>query len=63
MVMSLASCPTCGYALSTIGNKCRHCTSSFSPATSAKPFDAKILGQIIAAMVVLSVLLYLIFFR
>lgn len=58
--MSLESCPTCGYALSTIGNHCRHCPPAFL-ASSGKPFDAKQLSQIIAVLAILSVFGYLMF--
>lgn len=61
--MSLESCPTCGYALSTLGNHCRHCASSFSAVSSFRPFDAKHLPQIMTAVVVLGGFTYLIFFR
>jgi hypothetical protein len=61
--MPFEACPTCGYALSTLGNHCRHCPPTFMASTSAKPFDAKLLLQIIAALVVFSDLVYLIFFR
>lgn len=63
--MSLESCPTCGYALSTLGNHCRHCSSSRSfKATPAFPaFNAKYLPQIIMATVVFVAFAYLIFFR
>jgi hypothetical protein len=63
--MSLESCPTCGYALSTLGNHCRHCSSSrsFKATPSLPAFNAKYLPQIITATVVFVVLAYLIFFR
>jgi predicted amidophosphoribosyltransferase len=61
--MSLESCPTCGYALSTLGNHCRHCASSFSEASSFGPLNAKYLPQIITATVVFIAFAYLIFFR
>ena len=61
--MPLESCPTCGYALSTFGNHCRHCASSFTAVTPFRQFDAKLVAQLIGAVVVLSVLIYLLFFR
>ncbi|MBA3832928.1 MAG: hypothetical protein H0X34_13750 [Chthoniobacterales bacterium] len=61
--MALESCPTCGYALSSLGNHCRHCPPSFIAARASRPFDAKLLAQFICAMVVLSILVYLFFFR
>jgi len=61
--MSLESCPTCGYALSTLGNHCRHCSPVLLAATPSTAFDAKHLAQILAALMVLGVLVYLIFFR
>ncbi|MBA3543605.1 MAG: hypothetical protein H0T83_04090 [Chthoniobacterales bacterium] len=60
--MSLESCPTCGYALSTFGNQCRHCASSFS-ALPSRAYDAKYLPQIIAAVVAFGALAYLVFAR
>lgn len=61
--MSLESCPTCGYALATFGNHCRHCSPrSFSAAPSSS-FYEKYLPQLIVALVVMAVLVYFIFFR
>jgi len=61
--MPLESCPTCGYALSIVDHHCRHCVTA-SGAVPSRPFDAKHIQQlIIMAVVVLSVLVYLIFFR
>jgi hypothetical protein len=61
--MPLEPCPTCGYALSIVDHHCRHCTTT-SRAIPSRPFDAKHLQQMImAVVVVLSVLVYLIFFR
>jgi hypothetical protein len=61
--MPFEACPTCGYALSTLGNHCRHCPPTFMASKSAKPFDAKQLLQIIPVLMIFSVLVYLIFFR
>ncbi|CAN5606395.1 hypothetical protein BH18VER2_BH18VER2_00100 [soil metagenome] len=61
--MSLESCPTCGYAVSTLGNHCRHCASSFSDGPSERPFNARYLPQIITATALLIACVYLIFFR
>jgi len=61
--VSLESCPTCGYALSTLGNHCRHCHPSHMVAVSLRPLDAKLVAQLIGGVVVLGVLVYLIFFR
>ena len=61
--MSLEACPTCGYALSIIGNRCRHCAPAFGALPSSHPFDAKYLPQVIFAIVVLSALGYFIFLR
>jgi len=59
--MSLESCPTCGYALSIVDHHCRHCTTA-SQAIPSQP--TKHLQQMIMAAVVgLSVLIYLMFFR
>jgi hypothetical protein len=61
--MPLESCPTCGYALSIVDHHCRHCVTA-SPAIPSRLLDAKHLQQkIIMAVVGLSVLVYLIFFR
>jgi hypothetical protein len=61
--MPLEPCPTCGYALSIVDHHCRHCAVA-SRAIPSRPFYAKHLQQmIIMAVVVLSVLVYLIFFR
>jgi hypothetical protein len=60
--MPLEPCPTCGYALSILDHHCRHCASS-SAAVPSRLFDAKHLQQMIVPVVVLSVLVYWIFFR
>jgi hypothetical protein len=61
--MPLEPCPTCGYALSTIDHHCRHCATA-SRAIPSRPFDAKHLQRMIMpAVVALSVLVYLLFFR
>jgi len=60
--MPLDSCPTCGYALSIVDHQCRHCAIA-SPAIPSRPFNAKHVQQMIMAVVGLSVLVYLIFFR
>jgi hypothetical protein len=61
--MPLEPCPTCGYALSTVNHHCRHCGTA-SRAIPSRPFNAKYLQQmIIMAVVALSVLVYLMFFR
>jgi len=61
--MPLEPCPTCGYALSVVDHHCRHCGTE-SGAIQSRHFYAKHLQQmIIMAVTVLSVLVYLIFFR
>jgi hypothetical protein len=60
--MPLEPCRTCGYALSILDHHCRHCASS-SGAVPSRLFDAKHLQQMIVPVVVLSVLVYWIFFR
>jgi hypothetical protein len=61
--MPLESCPSCGYALSIVDQHCRHCAIA-SPAIPSRPFDAKHLQQlIIVAVVLVSVVVYLLFFR
>jgi hypothetical protein len=60
--MPLEPCPTCGYALSIVDHHCRHCAAA-SRVILPRRFNAKHLQQIIMAAVVLSVLVYLIFFR
>jgi hypothetical protein len=61
--MPLEPCPTCGYALSIVDHHCRHCATA-SRAIPSRRFNAKYLQQmIIMAVVVLSVFVYLIFFR
>jgi hypothetical protein len=61
--MPLEPCPTCGYALSIADHNCRHCATE-SPAIPSRASNAKHLQQIIImAVVVLSVLVYLIFVR
>jgi hypothetical protein len=60
--MPLEPCPTCGYALSMVDHHCRHCATP-SRAIPSRPFNAKYLQPMIMAVVALSVLIYLIFFR
>jgi hypothetical protein len=61
--MSLEPCPACGYALSIVDHHCRHCGTA-SRAIATRHFNAKHLQQmIIMAVVALSVLVYLLFFR
>jgi hypothetical protein len=60
--MPLEPCPTCGYALSIVDHHCRHCATA-SRAIPSRAFDRKHLQQIIMAAVVLSVVVYLMFFR
>jgi len=60
--MPLEPCPTCGYALSMVDHHCRHCAGE-SQGIPLRRFSAKHLQQIIGAVVALSVLVYLIFFR
>jgi hypothetical protein len=60
--MPLEPCPTCGYALSIVDHHCRHCAAA-SRSIPSRPFNAKYLQPMIMAVVVLSVLVYLIFFR
>ena len=59
----MESCPTCGYALSILGHRCRHCSPSLMAATPAGLFDAKLVAQVSAGLVVVGVLVYLLFFR
>ncbi|MEO6971685.1 MAG: hypothetical protein ABI217_12425 [Chthoniobacterales bacterium] len=61
--MPLEPCPTCGYALSTVGSHCRHCTSSFNALPASRSIDAKVLTQIIGVLVTLGALLYVVFLR
>jgi hypothetical protein len=60
--MPLEPCPTCGYALSIADHHCRHCAVA-SQGFSPRRFNAKHLQKLIIAAVVLSVLIYLTFFR
>jgi hypothetical protein len=61
--MPLEPCPTCGYALSIIDHHCRHCAAALR-AIPSQPFDAKHLQQlIIMAVLLASVVVYLLFFR
>jgi hypothetical protein len=59
----LEPCPTCGYALSIVDHHCRHCTAA-SRVIPLQRFNGKRRQQmIVIAVVVLSVLIYLTFFR
>jgi hypothetical protein len=60
--MPLEPCPTCGYALSIVDHHCRHCATA-PAAIPSRPLNAKYLQPMIMAVVVLSVLVYLLFFR
>jgi hypothetical protein len=59
--MPLEACPACGYALSTVDHHCRHCAGASQP-TPSQP-TKHVQQMIMAAAVVLSVLVYWIFFR
>jgi len=61
--MPLEPCPICGYALSIVDHHCRHCAPSIKALPSSPLLDVKYLPRIILAVIVLSVLVYLIFFR
>ncbi|HEV8422575.1 MAG TPA: hypothetical protein VGQ40_04470 [Chthoniobacterales bacterium] len=61
--MPLEPCPTCGYALSVLDHHCRHCVPSLKALPSSQLSDAKQWWKMIVALVVLSVLVYLIYFR
>lgn len=61
--MPLESCPTCGYALSVLDHRCRHCPVRLSVFPSSRLFDVNHLSTMIVAVLVLSVLAYLMFFR
>jgi len=60
--MPFEACPVCGYALSIVDSHCRHCDTALRVLPSPL-FAAKHLPQIIMAVVLSSVLVYLIFFR
>ena len=69
--VSLESCPTCGYALSTLDRHCRHCPPSGSTwandgpssLSAFRPFDAKNRSKTIITLVGFSMVLYWILFR
>jgi hypothetical protein len=61
--MPLESCPTCGYALSVLDHHCRHCPVRLNVFPSSGLFDAKHLSAMIVAVLVLSGLAYVMFFR
>jgi len=61
--MPLQPCPACGYALSVLDHHCRHCSVPLRAFSSFRLFDAKHLSKMIVAVVVLSILVYLLFFR
>lgn len=61
--MPLEPCPSCGYALSVLDHQCRHCAVSLSAFPLSRLFDARHLSKMIIAVMVLSVLVYVIFFR
>jgi len=61
--MPLESCPACGYALSVQDHHCRHCPVPLRVFPSSRLLGAKHLSTIIVAVLVLSVLAYLLFFR
>lgn len=61
--MPLESCPTCGYALSVLDHQCRHCAVSVGALPLSRLFDVKHLSATIVAVLALSALAYLLFFR
>jgi hypothetical protein len=61
--MPLEPCPACGYALSILDHRCRHCHVPSGAASSSNLFEAKHLWRTILAVVLFGVGLYLIFIR
>ena len=59
----LQDCPTCGYALSIVGQRCRHCAHSLHGRATWQAFNPKQLPQMISALVALGFAVYLVFFR
>jgi len=61
--MSLESCPTCGYALSTEGGQCRHCRASFTVAAGPRSvkLDMRFMFQM-AMAIIAGIMAYRIFF-
>jgi len=59
----LEDCPTCGYALSIVDHRCRHCGPALFSGSPAPFFDPKRLPWLIATVLVLGALGYLIFFH
>lgn len=57
--MSLESCPVCGYAVSTVTFRCRHCAH----ITTIKGLSPARRMQLIASVVVLGFIIYLWFVR
>jgi hypothetical protein len=59
----LEECPTCGYALSIVDHRCRHCAPVLLSESPLPFFDPKRLPWLITTVVALGALGYLIFFR
>jgi hypothetical protein len=59
----LEDCPICGYALSIVDHRCRHCAPALLSGSPLPHFDPKILPWLITTVVALTTLVYLIFFR
>jgi hypothetical protein len=59
----LEDCPICGYALSIVDHRCRHCAPALLPGSHLPFFDPKILPWLITAVVLLGTLSYLVFLR
>jgi hypothetical protein len=59
----LEECPTCGYALSIVDHRCRHCVPALLSEAPVPLFDPKRLPWLITTVVTLGALGYLFFFR
>jgi hypothetical protein len=59
MLMSLTSCPVCGYAVSTATFQCRHCP----PGGAIKGISSARMAQIATSVAIAASVIYLIFFR
>jgi len=57
--MSLESCPTCGYAVSTVTMQCRHCSTAAKMKRVGMHWSVQNCAYAVAAVC----LIYVIFFR
>jgi len=60
--MSLVACPVCGYAVSTMDSRCRHCPTG-PTLGKFRTMSAARMAQIGGVAAITATLIYVLFFR